>query len=559
MPTTRSSPSTRPSGSPPSCGPAGPTAELIVFEGESHGFRRAATIEAALEAELGFYRRLFAPDGDDGALTRPSTAAVGPPGAWLALVAWLRALSADDRDALLYGDVGACSPGSPPWPSASRSTASGAGWPSAPTPPAPCVMVVVAHLRRRRPRRPLRRGPGDLVNGPGGGPPAWWPSPSSCSVRRWCPLALEVTWATHGDASLHVQPEVLVVERAGIRAAHGHDPYQVVDRNGHILIRQSAVPVYELYYPYLPGMVVFGFSSGSKVEARLTDARIQFLLFTVVVALIALSRVRPPTDARTRSFQALTALPTAALPLATGGDDMPVVALMLLGLVALQRRRPVLAGLALGAASTLKFTAWPVVFLALFAATDRQRRRAVGRYAAGRGSPWWCPVVFPVALHNPSAFVDNVIRFPLGLAGVASPAASALPGHVLVAAFPAIHRPYVIVVAVVGLAVLARYLWRRPPRDAAGGGLGDRVGDAGGHPAGPGHPGGLPALPDQPVPVGLDVPPGRGPGRCPRTGPGRRRATADRAQLPSGVSNTSTEYGVDPVGVVGETTTPISQ
>ena len=58
----------------------------------------------------------------------------------------------------------------------------------------------------------------------------------------------------------------------------------MVDRNGHILIRQSAIPVYELYYPYLPGMVVFGFSSGSKVEARLTDARIQFLVFTVIVA-----------------------------------------------------------------------------------------------------------------------------------------------------------------------------------------------------------------------------------------------------------------------------------
>ncbi len=94
------------------------------------------------------------------------------------------------------------------------------------------------------------------------------------------------------------------MERAGIRAAHGKDPYQVVDRDGHILIRQSAVPVYELYYPYLPGMVVFGFSSGSKVEARLTDARIQFLLFTVVVALVALSRVRPrPTPATAPSWR----------------------------------------------------------------------------------------------------------------------------------------------------------------------------------------------------------------------------------------------------------------
>jgi hypothetical protein len=369
------------------------------------------------------------------------------------------------------------------------------------------------------------------------------------------PLALEVVWASEGNAALHVQPEVLVVERAGSRAAHGQDPYEVVDRNGHILIRQSAVPVYELYYPYLPGMVVFGFSSGSKVEARLTDARIQFLLFTVIVACIALSRVRPRSDAQVRSFQALTVLPTAALPLATGGDDMPVVALMLLGMVALQRRRPVLAGLALGAASTLKFTAWPLVFLALLAATDLDRRRAVGRYALAV-LVVVVPVVVPVALHNPSAFVDNVVRFPLGLAGVASPAASALPGHIFVSAFPGIHRLYVIVVGVVGLSVLGWYLYRRPPRTAAA------VASLTGWVM-------LIAVLVAPAtrvgyllyPINLFLwawmfrgasdPAARG---APVVGDG-----SDDAQLPSGVSNTSTEYGVVPADVVGETTTPVSQ
>jgi len=38
--------------------------ELVVFAGESHGFRRADTIEACLEAELGFYHRLFALHGE---------------------------------------------------------------------------------------------------------------------------------------------------------------------------------------------------------------------------------------------------------------------------------------------------------------------------------------------------------------------------------------------------------------------------------------------------------------------------------------------------------------
>ena len=159
----------------------------------------------------------------------------------------------------------------------------------------------------------------------------------------------------------------------------------MVDRNGHILIHQNTEPIYELYYPYLPGMVVFGFSSGSKVEARLTDARIQFLFFTVIVALFALSRLRPPTDARVRALQVLTALPTAALPLATGGDDMPVVALMLLGLVALQRRRPVLAGLALGAACPSSsrpgpWCSWPCARPPTSVAAGPS-----GRYALGGG------------------------------------------------------------------------------------------------------------------------------------------------------------------------------
>jgi len=476
-----------------------------------------------------------------------------PPRAWLALVAWLRSLPADGRDTLLYGTsaafagVTALAVSIPLYREWGRLALG-------PYAAATVLMAVVAHRRRR-----ASVGSATPVNGPG------WRAARLVAFAvvllgaTVVPLALEVTWATHGDASLHVQPEVLVVERAGIRAAHGHDPYQVIDRSGHILIRQGAIPVYELYYPYLPGMVVFGFSSGSKVEARLTDARIQFLLFTVIIAVIALSRVRPSSDARTRSFQALTALPTAALPLATGGDDMPVVALMLLGLVALQRRRPVLAGLALGAASTLKFTAWPVVFLALFAVSDLQRRRAVGRYMAAV-AVLVVPVVLPVALHNPSAFIDNVIRFPLGLAGVASPAASALPGHVLVSAFPAIHRPYVIVATVLGLAVLARYLWRRPPRDAAA------VASVTGWVM-------LVAILLAPAtrvgyllyPINLflwawmfrrsedpaDVEPApEGNGASVRAGEG---------QLPSGVSSTSTEYGVEPVGVVGETTTPTSQ
>jgi hypothetical protein len=385
------------------------------------------------------------------------------------------------------------------------------------------------------------------------------------------PLALEVVWASEGNAALHVQPEVLVVEQAGVRAAHGRDPYRVVDRDGHIVIHERTEPVYELYYPYLPGMVLFGFSSssgrssGNTVEARLTDARIQFLVFTTVIALIALSRLRPSTDARSRALQVLTVLPTAALPLATGGDDMPVVALMLLGLAALQRRRPVLAGLALGAASSLKFTAWPLVVLAAWAAWDLRLHRAVWRYLVGVAVVV-VPVVFPVALRNPSAFVDNVIRFPLGLAGVSSPAASALPGHIFVATFPGAHRPYLVVAGVVGGTVLVRHLIRRPPRNAA------QVAVLTGWVM-------LIAILLAPAtrvgyllyPINLFVwawmlRQADDPAEVADRGraedhdglhPATRESGVD--QLSSGISNSSTENGVMPVGVVGDTTAPTSQ
>ena len=57
---------------------------------------------------------------------------------------------------------------------------------------------------------------------------------------------------------------------------------------------------------------------------------------------MALVLCRGPTERKVRALQVLTVLPTAALPLATGGDDMPIVAFLLLAMVLAQRRRPLL-------------------------------------------------------------------------------------------------------------------------------------------------------------------------------------------------------------------------
>ncbi len=185
--------------------------------------------------------------------------------------------------------------------------------------------------------------------------------------------------------------------------------------------------------------------------------------------MIAMALCRGPTGPRVLALQSMTVLPTAALPLATGGDDLPVAALMLLGLVLLQRRRPLWAGVVLGVAASMKITAWPLAALAFLVARDRSGRRS-------RRSSWMVvagivgvmvPAVLPTAAENLSAFIENVVRFPLGLAGVRSPAASPLIGHLVVSLFPGIHRLFTVLVAGVGLLALGYVLARHRPHTPA--------------------------------------------------------------------------------------------
>ena len=102
----------------------------------------------------------------------------------------------------------------------------------------------------------------------------------------------------------------------------------------------------------------------------------------------------------------------------------------------------------------------------MWAIRDLQLHRAIGRYLLGAAAVV-VPVVLPLAFDNPSAFIDNVVRFPLGLAAVSSPAASALPGHILVSLLPRAHGPYVVLVGLVMGTILVRHLVRNPPGDAA--------------------------------------------------------------------------------------------
>ncbi|GGW42661.1 glycosyltransferase 87 family protein [Streptomyces caelestis] len=159
----------------------------------------------------------------------------------------------------------------------------------------------------------------------------------------------------------------------------------------------------------------------------------------------------------------LASCPAVALALAVGGVDLPVIGLMCLGLALAGRRGGAVgSGAAMGAAAALKWTAWPLLPVALVLIAVTAGRRAAVRAAATALAVAAAGVV-PFALVDPHAFVEHVVLFPLGAAGAGSPATSPLPGHLL-----ATHVPGGRAIAVAALAAtavgMAAWLLARPPR-----------------------------------------------------------------------------------------------
>ena len=281
------------------------------------------------------------------------------------------------------------------------------------------------------------------------------------------PLSFEVHWRfSVTPQSLHVQPEVVVIENAANFLAHGHDPYQAIVVNGTLQGGSPGLPAYESFFPYLPAMTLFGLPAATPLPKEATDARLYFVFGTLLAVVLALWHAPTSNNRRLRAFQVAIALPWAALTMVTGGDDLPIIGFLLAGMVLAQRRRPGWSGIVFGVACAMKFTAWPVALLALFAARDATGKRRPWLLALGAGVIV-VPCVVGGLIWNPQTFIANVVQFPLGLAGIESPAGSALPGHILVTAFPWIRQLFVGVCSVAGALAILWYLWKRPPQDAA--------------------------------------------------------------------------------------------
>jgi hypothetical protein len=260
------------------------------------------------------------------------------------------------------------------------------------------------------------------------------------TTATWCatalvPLILQATERAAGRLD-RAQDEVLVIEAAGNRMLQTGTPY--LDRDA-IAAVPSALRLMD-YLPYQPGMALAGVPRALAGITWWTDARVWMTLLSsaaVAAALLLLDRRkigRLGPEAPLRALQAVTVLPLAALTVATGGDDIPVLALSLLACALCTRGRWTAAGIAIGCAGALKLTAWPVAVVLGLVALVRARRALPGYAAAAAAIPLL--TLAPTLLINGRAVIENIVRFPLGHGLISSPAGSPLPGHLLSAYLP---------------------------------------------------------------------------------------------------------------------------
>jgi hypothetical protein len=254
------------------------------------------------------------------------------------------------------------------------------------------------------------------------------------------------------------QREMWVIVRGALMLVHHGTPYASA-----AALAGTHDP--DAYNPYLPAMALFGLARAQLGNGLLTDPRIWLGVAFVGIFALALRCAGAPDIWRWTAL--VTATPLVAFPLAVGGDDLPVMALMCLGLALLWRPGrqpgPVLAGLALGVAAGLKATAWPALVVAVVLVAARDGRRAAASLTL-TALAVFAVLVGPVAAVAPTALVDNTISFPLGLSHVKSGAASPLPGYLLAQTGHPGHLIAVGLLALAGVA-LAVSLVVRPPRD----------------------------------------------------------------------------------------------
>ncbi|MFF2122482.1 glycosyltransferase 87 family protein [Kitasatospora sp. NPDC058184] len=292
-------------------------------------------------------------------------------------------------------------------------------------------------------------------------------------------LTLPRRFAAKAAASVALVGAVLVP--LGLLALQGRHQSEVmvVERSAHLLLTTGTAylphpAVVTDYNPYLPAMSLFGmprqlFGDSTAVARVAGDARIWFALTFFVCMLAAwrlLRPARPGGDGRAPllPLAVLTASPLIALALVVGGVDLPLIGVCCLAMALAERDRTVAAGLVLALACTLKWTAWPALPVAVLLLWRLYGRRPAARTALiGVGVS--ALVILPSALTQADALREQVVRFPLGMTAIRTPAGSPLPGKVLAGFGPTGHA-ISLALMTVALVAVAIWLLARPPVSA---------------------------------------------------------------------------------------------
>ena len=285
-------------------------------------------------------------------------------------------------------------------------------------------------------------------------------------------LVAALTWLATQQPSTQ---DATVVARSGVLLLHHGSPY--------LPMAQLAHGGWLADNPSLPAMAVFGLPKALGLPGILGDPRpwLAVVTFLLLYATFLITAKRRAAQLRAGGGQGaavtLAALaiasPVLAFPLAMGSTNPPVIALICLTLAMLTRgrhgaRRLCQAAMVLGVVCAMKDTAWPVLAVLVVMVGARDGGRPAARFCAvavGTAAALTAALA-PAALSNPDALWQNTIAYPLGLAGVTSPAASPLPGHLLATLGQAGHATAIALLAVAVAAVVLAVTRHRSAGDA---------------------------------------------------------------------------------------------
>lgn len=261
------------------------------------------------------------------------------------------------------------------------------------------------------------------------------------------PLAVHVDARADPRTDVSVKSDVLIVEGAAEALVHRANPYAVTYHDGLLASWPRST---RTHFPYLPATLVFGMPRALGGPAGLADARVSYLLMTLLIAGAALAWSTIPAVGRLRAFQVMLVLATGAPLVYTSGKELPVLALLLASLVALDRGRTLVAGAAAGIAAAAHQLAWIVLpFLALVPG-DRSGPGG-GRRAIVVVSATMIATIGPFIVWDARAFADDAVWYPLGFGQSPGDQRSFTPGSLLASALP--ETRWVLVVLLVAVLV----------------------------------------------------------------------------------------------------------